>query len=49
MILGLVLWMTGTAQAAEAPQPCEPVEKKGMKVEGYISKKFKKQKRAILK
>ena len=49
MILALVLGMVGSAQAAEAPQPCEPVEKKGVKVEGYISKKFKKQKRAIVK
>lgn len=49
MILGLVLWLAGSAQAAEAPQPCEPVEQKGVKVEGYISKKFRKQKRAIIK
>ncbi len=49
MALGLILWMAGSAQAAEAPKPCEPVETKGVKVEGYISKKFKKQKRAILK
>ncbi len=47
--VGLMLWMAGTAQAAEAPKPCEPVETKGVKVEGYISKKFKRQKRAILK
>ncbi len=49
MILALVLWMAGSVQAAEAPQPCEPVEQKGIKVEGYISKKFKKQRRAIVK
>ena len=49
MILGLVFWLAGTAQAAEAPKPCEPVEQKGVKVEGYISKKFRKQKRAIIK
>ena len=49
MAVGLVLWMAGTAQAAEAPKPCEAVETKGVKVEGYISKKFKKQKRAIIK
>ncbi len=48
MALGLMLWMAGSLQAAEAPKPCEPVETKGVKVEGYISKKFKKQKRAIL-
>jgi hypothetical protein len=47
--VGLMLWMAGTAQAAEAPKPCEAVETKGVKVEGYISKKFKKQKRAIIK
>ncbi len=49
MALGLILWMAGSAQASEAPKPCEPVETKGVKIEGYISKKFKKQKRAILK
>jgi len=49
MAVGLMLWMAGTAQAAEAPMPCEPVETKGVKVEGYISKKFKRQKRAIIK
>jgi hypothetical protein len=49
MAVGLMLWMAGTAQAAEAPKPCEAVETKGVKVEGYISKKFKRQKRAILK
>lgn len=47
--VGMILWMAGTVQAAEAPAPCEPVETKSVKVEGYISKKFKKQKRAILK
>ena len=47
--VGFMLWMAGTAQAAEAPKPCEAVETKGVKVEGYISKKFKKQKRAIIK
>ena len=41
MAVGLMLWMAGTAQAGEAPKPCEPVETKGIKVEGYISKKFK--------
>lgn len=46
---GLVLGIMGIAQAAEVPKPCEPVETKGVKVEGYISKKFKRQKRAILK
>ena len=49
MILGRVFWLAGTAQAAEAPKPCEPVEQKRVKVEGYISKKFRKQKRAIIK
>ncbi len=49
MAVGLMLWMAGTAQAAEAPKPCEAVETKGVKVEGYISKKFKRQKRVILK
>ena len=42
VILGLVLWLAGTAQAAEVPPACEPVEQKAVKVEGYISKKFKK-------
>ncbi|MDH5763364.1 MAG: hypothetical protein OEZ51_10305 [Nitrospinota bacterium] len=49
MALGLMLWMTGIAQAAEEVKPCKPVEQKDVKVEGYISKKFKKQQRAILK
>ncbi len=49
MTVGLMLWMAGSLQAAEAPKPCERVETKGVKVEGYISKKFKKQKRAIIK
>ena len=49
MAFGLMLWMAGTAQAAEAPKPCEAVDTKGVKVEGYISKKFKRQKRAIVK
>lgn len=48
MILGLMLWLAGSVQAAEVPPACEPVEQKGIKVEGYISKKFKKQKRAII-
>jgi hypothetical protein len=49
MAVGLILWMAGTVQAADTPKPCEPVETKGVKVEGYISKKFKRQKRAIIK
>ena len=52
MAVGLMLWMVGAAQATETkkiPKPCEAVETKGVKVEGYISKKFKKQKRAIIK
>jgi hypothetical protein len=40
--------MAGTAQAAETPKPCEPVEQKSIKIEGYISKKFKRQKRVII-
>ena len=49
LAVGLMLGMTATVQAAEAPKPCEPVEQKRIKVEGYISKKYKRQKRAILK
>ena len=49
LAVGLIVWTAGSAQAAEAPKPCEAVETKGVKVEGYISKKFRKQKRAILK
>ena len=41
--------MAGTAQAAETPKPCEPVEEKSIKIEGYISKKYKRQKREIIK
>ncbi|NIQ00373.1 MAG: hypothetical protein GWM98_08025 [Nitrospinaceae bacterium] len=47
--LGLMVCLTGSAAAAEAPLPCKPVEQKAVKIEGYISKKFRKQKRAILK
>ena len=49
MALGLILGMAGTAQAVPVPKPCEAVETKGVKVEGYISKKFRKKKRAIIK
>ena len=34
---------------AEPAKECEPVEKKKVKVEGYISKKFKKQRKQIYK
>lgn len=44
----MVLWMAGTAQAADAPKPCEPLEQKSVKIEGYISKKYKRQKRVII-
>ena len=49
MAVGLMLLMAGTAQAVPVPKPCEAVETKGVKVEGYISKKFRKQKRSIIK
>lgn len=45
MILGLVT----ASPSAFADDACVPVEKKRIKVEGYISKKFKKQRRAIFK
>lgn len=43
---GLVLWLVQPVMAEEA---CKPVEEKKVKVEGYISKKFKKHKRRIIK
>ena len=49
VVAGLVLGLAGGAQAEDAPKPCEPVEQKSVKVEGYISKKFRKEKRAIIK
>ena len=45
MVLMLSL---GTAKGY-ADEECVPVEKKRVKVEGYISKKFKKQKKSIFK
>ena len=49
MVAGLVLWLAQPVAAAESPEPCKPVEEKKVKVEGYISKKFKKDKRRIIK
>lgn len=43
----LILCFTATGVFAESE--CEPVEKKPVKVEGYISKQFKKQGKAISK
>jgi len=55
MTVGIVLLLTlgFTGQSAMAkdkgPEECVPVEKKRVKVEGYISKKFKKNRKAIYK
>ncbi len=42
----LGLFLGGPAQAQEN---CEPLDKKRIKIEGYISKKFRKQRKAIFK
>ena len=44
----LLPWIGVGNVAGEEPAPCAPVAEKSIKVEGYISKKFKKQKRAII-
>ena len=44
IILGLFL-----GNSAEAQVNCEPLDKKRIKIEGYISKKFRKQRKAIFK
>ena len=40
------LFLSGPAQAQEI---CQPLDKKRIKIEGYISKKFRKQRRAVIK
>ena len=40
------LFLSGPAQAQEK---CQPLDKKRIKIEGYISKKFRKQRKAIFK
>ena len=40
------LFLSGPAQAQEK---CQPLDKKRIKIEGYISKKFRKQRKAIIK
>ena len=45
----LLLTLCFTAPMAFANTECVPVEKKRVKVEGYISKKFKKDRKAIYK
>ena len=49
MVLLLVLGFAVPQALANANEECTPVEKKGVKVEGYISKKFKKDRKAIYK
>ena len=44
IILGLF-----SAGPAPAQEKCEPLDKKQIKIEGYISKKFRKQRKAIFK
>jgi hypothetical protein len=44
IILGLFL-----GNSAQAQVNCEPLDKKRIKIEGYISKKFRKQRKAIFK
>jgi len=40
------LFLSGPAQAQEK---CQPLDKKRIKIEGYISKKFRKQRKAVIK
>ena len=40
------LFLSGPAQAQEK---CQPLDKKRIKIEGYIAKKFRKQRKAIIK
>ncbi len=47
-VVGLSVIFQGNAWS-EAIQGCKPVEEKKIKIEGYISKKFKKQKKEIIK
>ena len=49
MTLALVLIAGLSPVGAEEKAPCEPVEKKKVKVEGYISKNFRKDKKKIIK
>ena len=44
IILGLFF-----GDSAQAQENCEPLDKKRIKIEGYISKKFRKQRKAIFK
>ena len=46
ILVMLGLFLGGPAQAQEK---CEPLDKKRIKIEGYISKKFRKQRKAIFK
>ncbi len=49
-ILGVVFCAIFQGNAwSEAIEGCQPVEEKKVKIEGYISKKFKKQKKQIIK
>ena len=45
-LIMLGLFLAGPAQAQEK---CQPLDKKRIKIEGYISKKFRKQRKAIFK
>ena len=44
IILGLFF-----GDSAQAQENCEPLDKKRIKIEGYISKKFRKQRKAVFK
>ncbi len=45
-LIMLGLFLAGPAQAQEI---CQPLDKKRIKIEGYISKKFRKQRKAVIK
>ncbi len=51
VLCALTFLATGSAPggAAEAPEPCPTLEDQPVKIEGYISKKHRKQSRAIFK
>jgi hypothetical protein len=46
VLTGCFLFLSDPAQAQEK---CQPLDKKRIKIEGYISKKFRKQRKAVIK
>lgn len=46
---GFILLLGATASSVQAAEGCQPIGEKKVKIEAWISKKFKKDRRAILK